>query len=47
MGDECLKFENEFARYHGNKYACLVNSGSSANLLLIQALLISGKLKRG
>lgn len=47
MGDECLKFENEFARYHGNKYACLVNSGSSANLLLIQALLISGKLKKG
>lgn len=47
MGDECLKFENEFARYHGNKYACLVNSGSSANLLLVQALLISGKLKKG
>ncbi len=47
MGDECLKFENEFARYHGNKYACLVNSGSSANLLLIQSLLISGKLKKG
>ena len=47
MGDECLKFENEFARYHEKKYACLVNSGSSANLLLIQALLISGKLKKG
>ena len=38
MGEKCLAFEREFARYQGRKYAVLVNSGSSANLALIQAL---------
>ena len=47
MGDECVKFENRFAKLHNYKYGVLVNSGSSANLLLIQALLILGKLKKG
>lgn len=47
MGDECVKFENKFAKLHNYKYGVLVNSGSSANLLLIQALLIIGKLKKG
>ncbi|MDO9542949.1 MAG: lipopolysaccharide biosynthesis protein RfbH [Kiritimatiellia bacterium] len=32
------KFENEFSRYLGLKHACLVNSGSSANLLALTAL---------
>ena len=40
MGDECVKFENRFAKFHNYKFGVLVNSGSSANLLLIQALLI-------
>ncbi len=47
MGDECVKFENRFAKFHNYKFGVLVNSGSSANLLLIQALLILGKLKKG
>lgn len=33
MGQNVLKFEEEFARYVGAKYAIMVNSGSSANLL--------------
>ncbi|RJE85644.1 lipopolysaccharide biosynthesis protein RfbH [Paenibacillus sp. 1011MAR3C5] len=33
-----MKFEKEFARYLGVKYALLTNSGSSANLLAVSAL---------
>ena len=33
------KFEKEFARYVGAKYALMVNSGSSANLLAFFALI--------
>ena len=33
------KFENEFARFIGTKYALMVNSGSSANLLACFALI--------
>ena len=47
MFTECEKFENSFSKYHGLKYGCLVNSGSSANLLLIQALINLRKLKKG
>lgn len=47
MGPVCLQFEQEFAAWQGRKHAVLVNSGSSANLLLIQALLNMGGLKRG
>ena len=47
MGEECMKFEDKFAKYHGYKYGVLVNSGSSANLVMIQALLILGKLNKG
>jgi len=32
------KFEEQFAKYHEEKYCCLTNSGSSANLLAITAL---------
>ncbi|CAL7963100.1 CDP-4-dehydro-6-deoxyglucose reductase, E1 [Gammaproteobacteria bacterium] len=38
MGDECLKFEKQFAHYLGVKHAVMVNSGSSANLLAFFAL---------
>ena len=44
------KFENEFARFIGTKYALMVNSGSSANLLACFALinpLKKNKLKAG
>lgn len=41
------KFETKFARWQGCRYAHYVNSGSSANLLAINALLISGHLQVG
>ncbi|MFH1832999.1 MAG: DegT/DnrJ/EryC1/StrS family aminotransferase [Candidatus Levyibacteriota bacterium] len=47
IGNECRKFEKRFAKWQGRKYAVMVNSGSSANLALIQALLNLGKIKRG
>jgi CDP-6-deoxy-D-xylo-4-hexulose-3-dehydrase len=47
MGEECRKFEEAFARKQNRSYAVFVNSGSSANLVLIQAFLNSGRLKKG
>jgi CDP-6-deoxy-D-xylo-4-hexulose-3-dehydrase len=38
MGEKCKKFEQEFAKMFGSKYAVFSNSGSSANLLMISAL---------
>ena len=38
MGTEVAHFEQRFADYFGSKYAVMVNSGSSANLLMIAAL---------
>lgn len=38
MGPEVAAFEAEFAAFHGMKHAIMVNSGSSANLLMIAAL---------
>ena len=40
------KFEKEFAKYVGAKYALMVNSGSSANLLAFFALINPLKKKR-
>ncbi len=47
MGDECKKFEADFAAYQERKHAVLVSNGSTANLGLIQALLNLGRLKKG
>lgn len=47
IGSECKKFENEFAKWQGRKYCVMVNSGSSANLAIVQALLNLGKIKKG
>ena len=47
MGTECKKFEEAFAEKQQRKHAVFVSSGSSANLLLIQALLNQGKLNKG
>lgn len=47
MGEQCLQFEDAFAIKQKRKYAVFVTSGSTANLLLIQALLNLGKLKPG
>lgn len=47
MGEKVAEFERQFAKYFGSRYAVMVNSGSSANLLMIAALVCSGKIKRG
>lgn len=38
MGEKVSQFERAFADYVGSKYCVMVNSGSSANLLMIAAL---------
>lgn len=38
MGPEVRKFEEQFAEYFGARHAVMVNSGSSANLLMTGAL---------
>jgi CDP-6-deoxy-D-xylo-4-hexulose-3-dehydrase len=43
MGPEVEMFEKEFAEYFGSKHAVMVNSGSSANLIAISALILSDK----
>jgi CDP-4-dehydro-6-deoxyglucose reductase, E1 len=47
MGNEVEEFEKRFAKKVGSKFAVMSNSGSSANLLAIAALVYSGKLKKG
>ena len=47
FGQECEKFERNFARYQERKYCIFFNSGSSANLALIQALLNLAKFQKG
>lgn len=49
MGSHVNQFEKEFATYVNSKYAIMVNSGSSANLLAVAALFYTKKpkLKRG
>lgn len=39
------QFENEWANWLGTKYAVFTNSGSSANLLMLDALINSNRLK--
>lgn len=39
MGDSVRSFEREFAEWVGVKHALMVNSGSSANLLMVDAML--------
>lgn len=46
FGEECEQFETNFANWQERKYCIFVNSGSSANLALIQALLNLGKIKK-
>ena len=38
MGEKVAQFEKEFAEYFGSKYAVMVNSGSTANLLMVALL---------
>lgn len=46
MGDRVKAFEKSFSEYFGSKYAVMVNSGSSANLILFSALVLSGKINK-
>jgi CDP-6-deoxy-D-xylo-4-hexulose-3-dehydrase len=45
FGPECQKFEKQFAKWQGKKHCIFLNSGSSANLAIVQALLNLGKIK--
>lgn len=47
MGKEVKELELEFSKYFGSKHCVMVNSGSSANLIAIGALIYSGRLNRG
>lgn len=47
MSEEVFNFEEQFAAKVGSKYAVMVSSGSSANLLGIASLVYSGRLPRG
>lgn len=49
MGKKVGQYEKDFARFFGTQYAVMVNSGSSANLLMIAALFFTknAKLKKG
>ena len=49
MGKKVEEFERKFAKYLNRKYAVMVNSGSSANLIGMSAFFYKelGKLKRG
>lgn len=51
MGPEVRQFEDDFAQYFGARHAVMVNSGSSANLLMVAALFYTSdsarRLKRG
>jgi CDP-4-dehydro-6-deoxyglucose reductase, E1 len=47
FGPECEKFEKKFAKYQGSKHCVFLNSGSSANLAILQALLNMGQIKKG
>lgn len=47
MSDQCLKFESNFAKWQGRKFATFVANGSAANLALLQSLLNLGRIKKG
>ncbi len=51
MGKKVKRFEEQFSNYVGSKYSVMVNSGSSANLLMVASLFYTKdnqiKLKRG
>lgn len=49
MGQFVAQYEKDFARFFGSKYAVMVSSGSTANLLMIASLFFrkNNPLKRG
>jgi len=44
-GEKTIEFEKKWSNYLGIKYSVFVNSGSSANLAMIYALVLSNRLK--
>lgn len=47
FGAECARFEQRFAGYQGRRDSIFLNSGSSANLAVMQALLNLGRINKG
>lgn len=47
MGEECEAFERAFAEKQARRHCVMVNSGSSANLALIQALINLDRIRVG
>ena len=47
MSKHVAEYERKFAEHFGTKYAVMVSSGSTANLLGIAALVYSGRMPRG
>lgn len=47
MGEEVARFESQFATWQGRAFCTMVNSGSSANLVLLQSLLNLHMLRPG
>lgn len=43
-GEQTIKFEEQWSKFIGTKYSVFVNSGSSANLLMLYALMVMGKI---
>lgn len=43
MGKEVSSYEEQFAKYTGSKYCVMVNSGSSANLVMVGAMFYKKK----
>jgi CDP-4-dehydro-6-deoxyglucose reductase, E1 len=46
-GKLTVEYEKRWAEWLGTKYAVFVNSGSSANLLILYSLIAAGKIKLG
>src|SRR3989344_6045732 len=47
MGAHCADFEKNFSKWQDRKYSVMFNSGSSANLALVQVLMNLNRLKGG
>ena len=47
QGEKVKQFEQNYSNYIGTKYGVAVNSGSSANLLALSALIKNGIVKKG
>ena len=46
-GELTLEYEDRWSKYLGCKYSLFVNSGSSANLLMLYSLIAAGKISKG